>query len=77
MATRARPRQAGEFGYLWLYFTAPVLGMLTAVEMFRLVKLGRGWFCAKLNHVDGYRCIHCVHEPGRAHQGTHCRTSET
>ncbi len=55
---------AGEFGHLWLYFTAPVLGMLAAVEVFRAAKLGRGWFCAKLNHDNAYRCIHCGHEPG-------------
>ena len=60
---------AGELGYVWLYFTAPVLGMLAAVEAFRLVRRSRGRFCAKLNHDDAYRCIHCGHEPGRARQG--------
>lgn len=75
--TLASAAPAGELGYLWLYFTAPVLGMLAAVEMFRLAKLGRGWFCAKLNHDEGYRCIHCGHEPGHTDQGTHGRTSET
>ena len=49
--------------YLWLYFTAPVLGMLAAVELFRFAKLGRERFCAKLNHDYAHRCIHCGHDP--------------
>ena len=51
------------WGYLWIYFTAPVVGMQLAVEVFRLGKLGREKFCAKLNHDPAYRCIHCGHEP--------------
>jgi aquaporin Z len=51
--------------YLWIYFTAPVLGMQLAVEVFRLGKLGREKFCAKLNHDEAYRCIHCGHVPAR------------
>ena len=74
--TLASAAPAGESGYLWLYFTAPVVGMLAAVEVFGLAKLGRGWFCAKLNHDDAYRCIHCGHEPGHAHQATQSSTSE-
>ena len=69
--TFASAAPAGELAYLWLYFTAPVLGMLAAVETFRLARLGRGWFCAKLNHDDRYRCIHCGHEPVLARQGAH------
>jgi aquaporin Z len=51
--------------YLWIYFTAPVLGMQLAIEVFRLRKLGRETFCAKLNHDPAYRCIHCGHEPAK------------
>ena len=51
--------------YLWIYFTAPVLGMQLAVEVFRLGKLGREKFCAKLNHDPAYRCIHCGHKPAK------------
>lgn len=75
--TFASAAPAGELGYLWLYFTAPVLGMLTAVEFFRLAKLGRGWFCAKLNHDDAYRCIHCGHEPAHAHKDACYGTSKS
>ena len=51
--------------HLWIYFTAPVVGMQLAVEVFRLGKLGREKFCAKLNHDPAYRCIHCGHEPAQ------------
>jgi len=66
---------AGELSYLWLYFAAPVLGMLLAVEIFRFAHLGRGWFCAKLNHDDAYRCIHCGHEPARGYQDARPKNS--
>ena len=61
--TFASAAPAMAWGYLWLYFTAPVVGMLAAVEIFRLVGLGRERFCAKLNHDYSHRCIHCGHEP--------------
>jgi aquaporin Z len=53
----------GLWKFLWLYFSAPVLGMLLAVEAFRLAKLGRTRICAKLNHDAAYRCIHCGYVP--------------
>jgi len=49
--------------YLWIYFTAPIVGMQLAVEVFRLGKLGCEKFCAKLDHDPAYRCIHCGHQP--------------
>ena len=51
---------AGSWGALWIYFTAPLLGMLLAAEVY-----GRRYglaqvFCAKLNHAGDGRCIfHC------------------
>lgn len=51
--------------YLWLYFTAPIIGMQIAAGMFRLGKLGSEKFCAKLIHDDAYRCIHCGHKPAK------------
>ena len=53
---------------LWIYFTAPVIGMQLAVDLFRLGKLGREKFCAKLNHDPAYRCIHCGHQPAEQQQ---------
>lgn len=59
----ALPSQYWE--HLWLYFTAPVIGMQLAVSIFRLAELGHERFCAKLVHDDAYRCIHCGHEPAK------------
>ncbi len=56
---------SNSFDLLWIYFTAPVVGMLVAVEIFRVAGFSHRWFCAKLNHDYRYRCIHCGHEPGR------------
>ena len=42
---------------LWLYFTAPTLGMLVAAELFLRVGGGLHPFCAKLHHANNKRCI--------------------
>ncbi len=42
---------------LWIYFTAPPLGTLTAALLFRTVRRGRQVVCAKLNHHTNRRCI--------------------
>ena len=55
--------------HLWIYFTAPPAGMLLAVEAFRLAKLGHRRFCAKLDHDQHYRCIHCGYEPAEIRTG--------
>ena len=52
---------AGSWESLWLYFTAPVLGMLAAAELWLLTDRRVG--CAKLLHPSDVRCIHCGHEP--------------
>jgi aquaporin Z len=45
---------------LWIYFTAPPLGMLLAAELFVRTHGFSGIRCAKLYHRDGTRCIfHC------------------
>jgi len=47
---------------LWIYFTAPPLGMLAAAEAFVRVRGAHRVRCAKLNHAAGARCIfHCSH----------------
>ena len=44
---------------LWIYFTAPPLGMLLAAEVY-LRRHGPGAvFCAKLHHENPWRCIFC------------------
>ena len=42
---------------LWIYFVAPVIGMLTAAEVFVRTRGIRSVICAKLNHSGTARCI--------------------
>jgi len=42
---------------LWVYFTAPILGMLLAAESYLRLKGAREVFCAKLHHHNDKRCI--------------------
>jgi aquaporin Z len=44
---------------LWVYFTAPPLGMLLASEVYVRVKGAKSVLCAKLHHQNDKRCIHC------------------
>jgi aquaporin Z len=47
---------------LWIYFTAPPLGMLAAAELFVALR-DRAPHCAKLHHHNSKRCIfHCAFE---------------
>jgi aquaporin Z len=48
---------AGLFSSLWLYFTAPPLGMLLAAEVFVRTRGARKVHCAKLHHANAQRCI--------------------
>ncbi len=42
---------------LWVYFTAPPIGMLLAAEMHLRLKGAQKVFCAKLHHNNDKRCI--------------------
>ena len=42
---------------LWIYFTAPLLGMLAAAECFLGIRCGVAPRCAKLHHANDKRCI--------------------
>lgn len=44
---------------LWLYFTAPPLGMLAAAEAYVGLRSSRAVHCAKLHHQNSKRCIFC------------------
>jgi len=48
------------FEHLWLYVTAPVIGMQLAALAYRRRRIVG---CAKLIHTDRERCIHCGFEP--------------
>lgn len=57
---------AGYWHALWIYFTAPPLGMLAAGEIFLLARGGVGPRCAKLHHSNNERCIfHCGYRRAR------------
>lgn len=42
---------------LWIYFTAPVAGMLAAAESYKALFGSRAVLCAKLHHDNPMRCI--------------------
>ena len=42
---------------LWVYFTAPVLGMLAAAQLYVSVRGVQKIYCAKLHHHNAQRCI--------------------
>jgi aquaporin Z len=44
---------------LWVYFTAPLVGMLSAAEVYVRTKGVRSIACAKLHHENSKRCIFC------------------
>jgi aquaporin Z len=50
---------AGDWTALWIYFTAPLLGMLLAAEIYLRRHGPAGVFCAKLHHLNNKRCIFC------------------
>jgi aquaporin Z len=48
---------ANTWTALWIYFTAPPLGMLLAAETYLRLAGARKVFCAKLHHHNNKRCI--------------------
>ena len=49
---------------LWVYFTAPPLGMALAAELYSRLKGPNAIRCAKLHHDNDRRCIfHCGYQP--------------
>jgi aquaporin Z len=50
---------ARETAGLWIYLTAPILGMLCAAQFHVLRQKEPRPFCAKLDHVNSKRCIFC------------------
>ncbi len=51
---------------LWIYFTAPPLGMLLAAEVYVLCKCRVA--CAKYHHQNHFRCIFCEYQAVRQSQ---------
>jgi aquaporin Z len=54
---------AMTFTALWVYFTAPPLGMLLAAEAYTTLRSERAVHCAKLHHQNPKRCIFCQDAP--------------
>ena len=52
--------------HLWIYLSAPLLGMLSAAQLFLMIAGARRVLCAKLLHPLGVPCIHCGYEPREA-----------
>jgi aquaporin Z len=58
---------AHTFTGLWIYFTAPIAGMLAAVETYRLLMPDAHRICGKLTHCHRVPCIikcNCMAPPG-------------
>jgi aquaporin Z len=50
---------SGIWTYFWIYLTAPMLGMLTASQLYVWQKGRSSVKCAKLHHDNDKRCIFC------------------
>jgi aquaporin Z len=57
--TLASAVPARHWSDLWIYFTAPLIGMLSAAEIYLHTKGARQVGCAKLHHENNQRCIFC------------------
>jgi aquaporin Z len=66
---------AHDWTAMWIYFTAPPLGMLLATELYLRRHGPSGIFCAKLHHLNGKRCIFCEYQ-GRKTKTYLCRGRE-
>jgi aquaporin Z len=53
---------ANDWTALWIYFTAPPLGMLAAAEVYIRRWQSPPVFCAKLHHQNSKRCIFCEYQ---------------
>lgn len=53
----------GLWNSLWIYFTAPPLGMMLAGQVYLWLRGKQAVFCAKLHHENDKRCIfRCNHQ---------------
>ena len=56
---------AGNWTALWLYFTAPPVGMLAAAQLYLAWRGRQAVACAKLDHRNSKRCIFCEYQAAR------------
>jgi len=57
---------AAELKYLWVYFTAPLVGMFAAARAYLLLRGRPRVACAKIHHANPQRCIFCEFQASRA-----------
>jgi aquaporin Z len=55
-----------QWRHLWIYFTAPLAGMLGGAQIFLALTGASRLRCAKLLHPPDVGCIHCGYEPPAA-----------
>src|SRR3974390_2394421 len=55
---------AHAFNALWIYFTAPPIGMLLAAELYLRLGSAQAVYCAKYHHHNSMRCIFRCRSPG-------------
>jgi aquaporin Z len=67
---------AHDWTAVWIYLTAPLLGMLLAAEIYLRRQGPDRVFCAKLHHGNEQRCIFCEFQ-GRGRQGKRGNTPGT
>lgn len=58
---------ARHWADLWIYFTAPLIGMFAAAEFYLRAKGKSQIACAKLHHTNDRRCIFCGKPAASAH----------
>ena len=56
---------AGNWTAVWVYFTAPPLGMLAAAQLYLARRGPQAVACAKLHHPPSTRCIFCDYRAER------------
>jgi aquaporin Z len=57
--TFASALPGGVWTDIWVYFTAPLVGMFAAAEVFLALRGPSAVACAKLHHANRHRCIFC------------------
>ena len=71
--TVASALPSGLWAGVWIYFTAPLIGMLLGAEAHRLHPRAPAVLCAKVNHHGKQRCIfncgHAAHERAQGPAG--------
>jgi len=59
---------SGIWDHFWIYLTAPLLGMLTAAQLYLWHRGRQAVVCCKLHHDNDKRCIFCGKNGGLHHE---------